>query len=73
MLRVAASLVTSQVRAYDLLRMLGRDGHPSALGQAFAEYGRIAKTLHLLAFVDPADEGYQRIAHRNRVAAPVGQ
>jgi hypothetical protein len=53
MTRVAGSLVTSQVRAYDLLRMLGRDGHPSALGQAFAEYGRIAKTLHLLAFVDP--------------------
>jgi len=39
MLRVAGSLVTSQVRAYDLLRMLGRDGHPTALGQAFAEYG----------------------------------
>jgi len=62
MLRVAGSLVTSQVRAYDLLRMLGRDGHPTALGQAFAEYGRIAKTLHLLAFVDPADEAYP--AHR---------
>jgi TnpA family transposase len=64
MLRVAGSLVTSQVRAYDLLRMLGRDGHPTALGQAFAEYGRIAKTLHLLAFVDPADESYRRTVHR---------
>jgi TnpA family transposase len=64
MTRVAGSLVTSQVRAYDLLRMLGRDGRPSALGQAFAEYGRIAKTLHLLAFVDPADEGYRRTVHR---------
>jgi len=64
MLRVAGSLVTSQVRAYDLLRMIGRDGHPSALGQAFAEYGRIAKTLHLLAFVDPADEAYRRTVHR---------
>ncbi len=63
MLRVAGSLVTSQVRAYDLLRMLGRDGHPSPLGQAFAEYGRIAKTLHLLAFVDPADETYRRAVH----------
>ena len=30
------------------------------LGQAFAEYGRIAKTLHLLALVDPADDGYRR-------------
>ncbi len=60
MLRVAGSLVTSQVCAYDLLRMLGRDGRPSPLGQAFAEYGRIAKTLHLLALVDPADDGYRR-------------
>jgi TnpA family transposase len=64
MTRVAGPLVTSQVRAYDLLRMLSRDGHPSVLGQAFAEYGRIAKTLHLLAFVDPADEGYRRTVHR---------
>jgi TnpA family transposase len=64
MLRVAGSLVTDKVRAYDLLRMLGRDGHPSPLGQAFAEYGRIAKTLHLLALVDPVDEGYRRTVHR---------
>ena len=44
MLRVAGSLVTDRVRAYGLLRMLGRDGHPTSLGRAFAEYGRIAKT-----------------------------
>jgi TnpA family transposase len=49
MLRVAGSLPTSQVRACDLLRMFGRDGHPTPLGQAFMEYGRIAKTLHQLA------------------------
>jgi len=30
------------------------------LGQAFAEYGRIDKTLHLLAMVDPVDESYRR-------------
>lgn len=53
MLRVAGSLVTSQVRVYDLLRMFDLEGHPAPLGQAFAAYGRIAKTLHLLAFVDP--------------------
>jgi TnpA family transposase len=64
MLRVAGSLVTDKVRAYDLLRMLGRDGRPSPLGQAFTEYGRIAKTLHLLAFVDPVDETYRRTVHR---------
>jgi len=47
MTRVAASLVTGSVRAYDLLRMLTRDnGSPSPLGAAVIEYGRIAKTLH---------------------------
>lgn len=45
--------LADQVRAYDLLRMFGREGHPDPLGQAFAEYGRIPKTLHLLAVVDP--------------------
>ncbi|MER6917054.1 Tn3 family transposase [Streptomyces sp. NPDC000594] len=64
MLRVAGSLVTNQVRAYDLLRMFGREGHPSPLGQAFAEYGRIAKTLHLLAVVDPVDDTYRRQMHK---------
>ncbi|MFJ6438571.1 Tn3 family transposase [Streptomyces sp. NPDC091416] len=60
MLRVAGSLTTNQVRAYDLLRMFGREGHPTPLGQAFAEYGRIAKTLHLLQVVDPVDDTYRR-------------
>jgi TnpA family transposase len=43
MTRVAGSLVTSQVRAYDLLRMLGRDGHPTALGTLY-EPGRSRKS-----------------------------
>ncbi|MFJ7271998.1 Tn3 family transposase [Streptomyces sp. NPDC099050] len=64
MLRVAGSLVTNQVRAYDLLRMFGREGHPTPLGQAFVEYGRIAKTLHLLAVVDPMDDTYRRQMHK---------
>lgn len=64
MLRVAGSLVTNQVRAYDLLRMFGRTGHPTPLGQAFAEYGRIDKTMHLLALVDPVDDTYRRTMNR---------
>ena len=61
MTRLAASLVTGTVRAYDVLRMLTRDnGAPNPLGAAIAEYGRIAKTLHLLALVDPTDETYRR-------------
>ena len=62
-LRVAGTLITHQVRAYDVLRMLGRDGHPPSLGQAFAEYGRIAKTLHLPGMIAP----------RGRCAPPHGQ
>ncbi|MCW2880550.1 MAG: sle, partial [Sphaerisporangium sp.] len=60
MLRVAGSLVTGQVRAYDLLRMFGREGRPTPLGTAFAEYGRIAKTLHLLQ----VDDTYRRQMNR---------
>lgn len=61
MTRVAASLATGTVRAYDVLRMLTREnGAPNPLGAAITEYGRIAKTLHLLALIDPADESYRR-------------
>lgn len=60
MLRVAGSLITHQVRGYDVLRMLGRDGRPTPLGQGFVEYGRIAKTQHLLAMIDPVDDTHRR-------------
>jgi TnpA family transposase len=64
MLRVAGSLITNQVRAYDLLRVFGREGRMSPLGQAFAEYGRIDKTMHLLALCDPVDDTYRRRMNR---------
>lgn len=64
MLRVAGSLITNQVRAYDLLQMFGREGHPTPLGATFAEYGRIDKTMHLLALVDPVDDTYRRLMNR---------
>jgi len=64
LLRVAGSLVTGQVRAYDLLRIFGREGRPTPLGQAFAEYGRIGKTLHLLRVVDLVDGTYRRQMNR---------
>ena len=63
MLRIAGSLHTGTVAGYDLLRMLGRDGNPAPLGAALAEYGRAAKTLHLLAMCDPEDETYRRTVH----------
>jgi TnpA family transposase len=59
MLRVVASIYTGTVRAFDVVTMLQRDGHPTALGEAFAAYGRIFKSLHILAFID-TDESYRR-------------
>ena len=59
MLRVVASIYTGTVRAYDVVTMLQRDGHPTALGEAFASYGRIFKSLHILAYID-TDETYRR-------------
>jgi hypothetical protein len=70
MLRVAGSLVTNQVRAYDLLRMFGREGHPTPLGQAFAEYGRIEKTFRLFDLVNPVDDTCRR--RMNRQLASLG-
>ncbi|HEY3035212.1 MAG TPA: Tn3 family transposase [Streptosporangiaceae bacterium] len=58
-LRVVASIYTGTVRAYDVVTMLQRDGHPTALGEAIAMYGRIFKSLHILAYID-ADESYRR-------------
>ena len=56
--RVVASIHTGSVRAYDVVRMLQRDGHPTPLGEAIAHYGRIFKSLHILAYID--DETYRR-------------
>ncbi|WP_433357363.1 Tn3 family transposase [Microtetraspora malaysiensis] len=46
-LRVVVSIYTGEIRAYDLLRMIQRDGNPTPLGEAIAHYGRIFKTLHI--------------------------
>jgi TnpA family transposase len=58
-LRVVASIYTGTVRAYDVVTMLQRDGHPTALGEAIASYGRIFKTRHILSYID-VDETYRR-------------
>lgn len=57
-LRVAASIHAGAVRAYDVIRMLQRDGHPTPLGEAITSYRRIFKSLHILAYVD--DEADRR-------------
>ncbi len=62
MLRLAGSLVTGSVRASEILRVTQGGGTPTLLGRALAEYGRINKTLHLLAFID-TDDTYRRQIH----------
>jgi TnpA family transposase len=57
-LRVVVSIYTGEVRAYDVVRMLQRAGHPTALGEAIASYGRIPKTLHICTLA--AEEPYRR-------------
>jgi TnpA family transposase len=57
-LRVIASIYTGTVRAYDVVRMLQRDGNPTPLGEAIASYGRIFKSLHILTYID--DDTYRR-------------
>ena len=59
MARVAGSLASGQVRAYDLIRMMMADGRLTGLGSAFAHYGRIFKTLHLLQVIHV--EEYRRM------------
>ncbi len=50
------------MQASELMRVTQGGGTPTTLGRALAEYGRIAKTLHILAFVD-IDETYRRRIH----------
>ncbi|TDW26979.1 Tn3 family transposase [Cryobacterium psychrophilum] len=62
MLRLAGSLTAGTVRASEILRVTQGGGAPTLLGKALAEYGRIAKTEHLLDFID-VDEGYRQQIH----------
>jgi hypothetical protein len=70
MLRVVASIYTGTVRAYDVVTMLQRDGHPTALGEGRAvpplrtgprESARRARTCpELRGFVDNGVPGRRR-------------
>ncbi|MEU7835681.1 MULTISPECIES: Tn3 family transposase [unclassified Nonomuraea] len=57
-LRLVGSIYASAVNPYDVVRMLQRDGRPTAMGEAINTYGRIFKSLHVLALID--DEGMRR-------------
>jgi TnpA family transposase len=64
-LRIIGSIHTGAVRAYDVIRMLSRDGRPTPLGDAIAHYGRISKTLHILRLADEPDYRHQIKAQAN--------
>ena len=56
--RLVASVHTGAVSAHDVIRMLAPAGRSTQLGEALSHYGRIFKTMHVLAYVD--DEAYRR-------------
>jgi len=57
-LRVAGSLKSGKVNATELTQALQREGHPTALGKAITEYGKVYKTKHQLRYL--SDEIYAR-------------
>ncbi|WP_259294723.1 transposase [Streptomyces canus] len=69
MLRVVGSLVTGQVRAYDLPRMFGCQDVPPRWAPRSPSTGRIAKPLHLLRVVDPVNDTYRRQVNRQLTSA----
>lgn len=76
MLRIAGSLVTGQVRAYDLIRALGRDGKPHP-ARASVRRVRADRQDAALARRDRPRRGHlparpERAAERHRVPAPAG-
>ena len=58
MLRLAGSLKLGRVSAAGIMRTLQVGERPTRLAQAIAEFGRIDKTLHTLAYID--DEAKRR-------------
>ena len=52
MLRVAGSLKLGKVSAAGIMRTLQIGNKRTRLAQAIAEFGRIDKTLHTLAYID---------------------
>jgi TnpA family transposase len=58
LLRVAGSLKLGKLSASELIRLLQRGTRRSTLARAIGELGRVAKTLHLLTYID--DPAYRR-------------
>lgn len=59
MLRFAGSLKLGKVSATGIMRTLQVGERPTSLAKAIAELGRIAKTIHVLNYID--DESKRRV------------
>lgn len=66
LLRLAGSLRLGTVQAAGLIRTLQTGDRPTRLARALEEWGRVVKSLYLLAYI--GDEGYRRriLAQLNR-------
>ncbi len=66
LLRLAGSLRLGAVQAAGLIRTLRTGDRPTRLARALEEWGRVVKSLYLLAYI--GDEGYRRriLAQLNR-------
>lgn len=66
MLRTVGSLKLGRVRATDIMRTLQVGDRPTGLAQAFAEFGRIDKTIHTLTYLDDETKRRSTLIQLNR-------
>jgi TnpA family transposase len=66
LLRLVGSLTLGAIDAWDLMRLLQGENRATTLARAVGMLGRIAKTLHLLTFLDDAAYRRRILTHLNR-------
>ncbi len=66
LLRLVGSLTLGTIDAWELMRLLQGENRATTLARAVGMLGRIAKTLHLLTFVDDAAYRRRILTHLNR-------
>lgn len=66
MLRTVGSLKLGRVPATGIMRALQVGDRPTGLAQAFAEFGRIDKTVHTLTYIDDETKRRSTLIQLNR-------
>ena len=66
LLRLAGSLKLGRVKADGVMRMLQVKERPTPLARAFAELGRIVKTIHVLDYVNDGEKRRRILVQLNR-------